>query len=122
MICDHIRDKKELNLLFNKEPMPNPYDWDFIVNNPNLFCFYDEKNGKLRGYITIQREDDKLTLSGASYRKNMTDNVNAINMVCNAFNEDMYSFTNVKAAKICLLRAGFKHIKDDMYIRRKENG
>lgn len=122
MICDHIRDSDELKLLYYKRPMPNQYDWDFLINNPNLFCFYDEKSGKLRGYITVQREGGKLTLSGASYRKNLADNVNAIVMVCNAFNEDMYSFTKVKPAKICLLKAGFKHIKGDMYIRRKENG
>ena len=122
MICDHIRDSDELKLLYYNRPMPNQYDWDFLINNPNLFCFYDEKSGKLRGYITVQREGGKLTLSGASYRKNLADNVNAIVMVCNAFNEDMYSFTKVKPAKICLLKAGFKHIKDDMYIRRKENG
>lgn len=122
MICDHIRDLEEFKLLYYKRPMPNQYDWDFLVNNPNLFCFYDEENGKLKGYITVQKEDDKLTLSGASYRKNMTDNINAIIMICNAFNEDMYSFTKVKPAKICLLKAGFKHIKDDIYIRRKQNG
>lgn len=122
MICDHIRNLEELNELYSFCKMPNQYDWDFLINNPNLFCFYDEESGKLRGYITVQKEDGKLTLSGASYRKNLADNVNAIVMVCNAFNEDMYSFTKVKPAKICLLKAGFKHIKDDMYIRRKENG
>ena len=68
------------------------------------------------------KEDDKLTLSGASYRKNMADNINAIVMVCEAFNENMYAFTRVKPAIICLLKAGFKHIKEDIYIRRKQNG
>lgn len=137
MICDKIRDKKEFLDFYNMYKLPNQYDWDFLCNNPNLFCFYDEEeNGKLRGYITVQREtvisplsnsppkgeNTYLTLSGASVRKNMSDNIDAILMVCKAFNEDMYSFTRVKPAKICLLRAGFKHIKDDMYIRRKENG
>lgn len=122
MICDKCRDEKELKLLYSKRPMPNQYDWDWLISNPHLFCFYDEENGKLRGYITVQREEGKLTLSGASYRKNMADNVNAIILVCEAFNEDMYSFTTVRPAIMALLRAGFKHIKDDMYIRRKQNG
>lgn len=119
MICDHCRDEKELYLLYTKKSMPNQYDWDFLKNNPNLFCFYDEENGELRGYITVQRENGVLTLSGASVRKNMAENIKAIIMVCKAFNEDMYSYTKVKAAKICLLKAGFKHIKDDEYVRYK---
>lgn len=127
MICDHCRDEKELYLLYTKKPMPNQYDWDFLINNPNLFCFYDEENGELKGYITVQRESplsprrerEVLTFSGASVRKNMAENIKAIIMVCKAFNEDIYSYTKVKAAKICLLRAGFKHIKDDEYVRYK---
>lgn len=132
MICDHCRNKAELFFIYTHIKMPNQYDWDFLCNNPNLFCFYDENNGKLRGYITVQREEltstlpypngegkKVLTLSGASVRKNMTDNINAIVKVCEAFNEDMYSVTRVKAAKICLLRAGFKKISNNIFVRYK---
>ena len=119
MILDHCRNEAELKLLYKKRPLPNQYDWDFLINNPNLFCFYDEKSEKLRGYITVQIENDLLTLSGASVRKNMTDNINAIVKVCEALDNDVYSFTRVKPAIICLLRAGFKHIKDDKFVRYK---
>jgi hypothetical protein len=119
MICDHCRNLKELNLIYRTRPLPNQYDWDFLINNPNLFCFYGENDGKLKGYITIQKENGKLTLSGASVRKNMSENINAIVKVCEAFKQDIYSYTKVKPAKICLLRAGFKHIKDDEYVRYK---
>lgn len=122
MICDHCRNFQELFLLYTKRPMPNQYDWAFLINNPYLFCFYDEGDGTLKGYITVQEENGKLTLSGASVRKNMADNINAIILVCNGFNQDMYAYTTVKPAKICLLRAGFKHIKDDEYIRSAKNG
>jgi hypothetical protein len=117
MICDHCRNIEELKELYTKRPMPNQYDWDWLINNPNLFCFYGEEKGDLRGFITVQREGGKLTLSGTSVRKNMSDNIDAIIMVCNAFSEDMYSYTKVKAAKLCLLKAGFKHIKKDEYMR-----
>ena len=122
MICDHCRNLEELKLIYRKRPMPNQYDWDFLINNPNLFCFYDEESGELKGYITVQLENGVLTLSGASVRKNMADNINAIVKVCEGFKQDMYAFTQVKPAKICLLRAGFKHIKDDKYVRRYKNG
>lgn len=122
MILDHLRNLEELKKLYNSRPMANQYDFDWLVNNPYLFCFYDENNGELRGYITVQNEEGELTLSGAAVRKNMADNINAIIKVCESFKQDMYSYTTSKPARICLLKAGFKHIKDDKYIRRYING
>lgn len=120
MICDHCRNIEELKKLYTQRPMAQQYDFDFLLNNPNLFCFYSEGiNEDLKGYITVQREGKYLTLSGASVRKNMSDNIDAIVKVCEAFKENMYSFTRSKPARICLLKAGFKHIKDDMYIRKR---
>lgn len=132
MIIDHCRDEKELYDLYTSRPMPNQYDWEFLISNPNLFCFYDEKQGFLRGFITVQREEvnthpltpkrrgnEVLTLSGTSIRGNMTENIQAIIKVCEAFDEDMYSFTPLKHAVLVLKKAGFKHIKDDIYVRKK---
>lgn len=122
MIIDHPRDIKELYNLYISRPMPNQYDWEFLINNPHLFCFYDEEKGYLRGYITVQRENGELTLSGASIPQNMPDNIEAIIKICNAFNEDMYSYTPLRHAALVLRKAGFKHIKDDKYIRTYFNG
>lgn len=124
MIIDKIRDKKEFEEFFKSRPMDDGiFSYDFIANNPHLYCFYDEEKGFLRGYINIYRHiDNKLFLSGASIRKNMPDNISAIIKVCEAYSEDMYSDTDKKEAKICLLKAGFKKIKDNLYMRCKANG
>lgn len=118
MIIDHIRNIEEFRAFYNKYKMPNQYDFDWLVNNPNLFCLYDE-NSVLWGYITVQREDGLLTLSGASKRKNMQENIRFINMVCDAFDEDMYAFTRVRPAIAVLRTAGFKKVYDDKYIKTK---
>jgi hypothetical protein len=34
----------------------------------------------------------------------------------------MYSDTDKKEAKICLLKAGFKKLKDNLFVRYKTNG
>lgn len=119
MIIDHCRDIEELKKLYVSRPMPSQYNFDWLVNNPNLFCFYDEINGNLRGFITIQLEGGKLTLSGTSVRKNMSDNIKAIITVCNAFKDNMYAYTKKKEAALVLKKAGFKHVSDDEYVRYK---
>ena len=120
MIIDHIRDLEEFRAFYNKYKMPNQYDFDWLIANPNLFCLYDE-NSVLWGYITVQREDGELTLSGASRRKNMATNIEFINMVCDAFDEDMYAFTRVRPAIAVLRKASFKRVYDGKYIRLRGN-
>lgn len=119
MIIDHCRDKEELFKLYTERPMPNQYNFEWLLNNPNLFCFYDEEKGFLRGFITVQKEGKYLTLSGTSIKGNMSDNIQAIIKVCEAFKENMYAFTKLKHAGLVLRKAGFKHIKNDKYVRYK---
>lgn len=119
MILDHCRDKKELYNLFINRPMNDGiFDFEFIFNNPHLYCFYDKDKGFLRGYINIYRDENKrLLLSGASVRKNMPENISAIIKVCEAYKENMYADTDKKEAMICLLKAGFKKIKENLFVR-----
>lgn len=119
MIIDHIRDLDEFVRFYKEYRMPKRYKLKWLIKNPNLFCVYHEKEGNLLGFITVQRESGYLTLSGASVRKNMLENIRFINMVCEAFNEDMYAFTKVKPAIVVLRNAGFKHVKKDMYVKEK---
>ncbi len=138
MIIDKCRDVEELKRLYNSRPMPFQYEFEFLINNPNLFCFYEEENhltpspspqsrggGKLRGFITVQYEYDEgekvLTLSGTSVRKNFKDNVDAIEMVCSLFDEDIYSFTPLKEAGLVLRKAQFERVDNKgKYIRRRK--
>ena len=119
MIIDKIRDEKEFYEMFKKYPMDDGiFDYNFLINNNGLYCFYDEEKGFLRGYINIYRdEENRLFLSGASIRKNMPDNIQAIIKVCNSYNENMYADTDKLEAKICLVKAGFKRLKDYLYVR-----
>lgn len=126
MIIDHVRDKDEFIKLYNERPMPFQYDIDFLLNNPLLFCLYDDDNdGALKAYITIQKEYGELTLSGASVRKNMPDNTQFIIMVCKAITDDIYAYTIKKEAALMLRKAGFKKIGEvdgfNKYLRKYKN-
>lgn len=123
MIIDHIRDIDEFKKLYDERPMPCPYDFEWLIKNPCLYCFYDDK---LLGFITIQYENIEnigrvLTLSGVSIPKNMPNIITAIITVCNAFNEDIYSYTPLKEAGLVLRKAGFEKVQDKTY-RRLKNG
>ena len=123
MIIDRCRDEKEFKDFFYKYPMDDGiYSLDFILNNPNLFCFYNEENGKLEAFISVCTDETKrLLLSGAGRRKNMQENINAVKMVCNIFDEDMFAETDKRPAQILLLKAQFEKIDNNLY-RRKING
>lgn len=113
MIIDHCRDIEELKRLYESRPMPSQYEFDWLVKNPNLFCFYGEKDGKLRGFITVQNEDGELTLSGTSIRKNYKDNIDAVSVVCRAFKKDIYAYTSLKEAGLVLKKSGFEKVYTD---------
>lgn len=117
MIIDHIRDYEEFKRLYDSRPMPSPYDYEWLIKNPCLYCFYEED--KLLGFITIQREGKELTLSGVSIPKNMSNIVMAIITVCDSFDEDMYSNTPLKHAGLVLKKAGFVKIDKNKYVRYK---
>lgn len=113
MIIDHIRNMEEFKKLYESRSMPSQYDFEWLVNNPNLFCFYDELKGFLRGFITVQVEDGELTLSGTSIRKNFKGNIEAVKTVCNSFKQDIYSYTRLKEASLVLKKSGFEKIYTD---------
>lgn len=124
MIIDHCRNKEEFEKFFYNYPMPkdNQFTFDWVINNPNLFCFYGEEKKDLRAYIVLHEENGNLYLSGASCRKNFLDNIQGIIKVCNAFDRDIYSYTTLKQAVLLLRKAGFKKNSDYEYIRTKQNG
>ena len=122
MIIDHIRDMQEFKELYDVRPMNDGiFSYDWIIKNPHLYCFYDEVRGFLKGFINIykNKDDGKLYLSGVAKPKILPDIITAIITVCNAFNEDMYSETDKREAKITLLKAGFKKISDTLFVRYK---
>lgn len=121
MIIDHIRNLEEFKNLYETRPMnDNLYTFEHIVNNPNLFCFYDEKDGKLLAFLFLNEDNDgNLYMSGASVPKNMSDNISGILKICNAIDKDMYAETEKKEAIFLLRKCGFKKISDNKLVRYK---
>ncbi len=119
MIIDHPRDIQEIKKLFDERPMQTDvYDFNFIINNPHLYCFYDENTDELLGFIFITEKNKKLFLSGVS-KPHIMPNINtAIITICNAYDKPMYSDTDLKHAVLVLRRAGFKQLRHTNIYKR----
>lgn len=123
MIIDKIRDVQELKNLFVLRPMQTDvYSFDFIVNNPHLYCFYGENDRLLKGIVFLTEIDNKFFLSGISIAKNLYNCIDAVNIVCDSYKQDIFSDTDLRHAVFVLKKAGFEKYKNNIYIRRYKNG
>lgn len=122
MIIDHVRNLKEFKRMFEMRPMhTDVYNLDFILNNPHLYCFYREDNGELSGFIFITENKGRLFLSGVTNEtipNRMAEINTAIITVCNAYNQDMYSDTDLRHAQLVLRKAGFKRLRHTNIFKR----
>lgn len=124
MRIEHPRDVKDLKKMFIERPMQTDLiNFDFIINNPHLYCFYDELNNELLGYVFITERNKRLFLNGVSKSRQMPNVVTAIIAICEAYNKPMYSDTDLKPAILVLRRAGFKRLRNtNIYKRSKKHG
>lgn len=119
MIVDRCLDIDEFIDFYKKYATENIARADAILDNWDYhFCFYDDEI-KLTGCIYLHDEDGKVMLSGFSKPKNYDIIIKAIKFISNLMRADtLYSRTNVKSAKLVLLRAGFTKIDDTLFIRK----
>mgnify|MGYP003540409572 CR=1 FL=1 len=108
MIVDRCLDIDEFIAFHEKYATKDIARADDILDNWDYhFCFYDEVTGKFM-------------LSGFTKPKNYDNIIEAIQWLSNFMRADtLYSRTKVKAAKLVLLRAGFKKIDDTFFVRKE---
>lgn len=86
-----------------KAVVNNTFYYAFYVDNVligGIYCFYRGRNLYLNGFAT---------------RHHHKENVECVKMVLSWFDCDMYAESIRKPAILCLLRAGFKKLKGDIY-------
>lgn len=121
MIVDRCLDIDEFIDFHEKYATEDIARADDILDNWDYhFCFYDETTCELLGCIYLEDEDGKVMLSGFTKPKNYDNIIEAIQWLSNFMRADtLYSRTKVKAAKLVLLRAGFKKIDDTLFVRKE---
>lgn len=88
--------------------------FDFVCQNTFFYMFLDDK--KLIGaiYYFID-EDEKLFLNGFSKRKMFHQNLECLKLSTTWFNCDIYAQAQNRASALCLLKCGFKRVKNNIF-------
>ncbi|MEI7474689.1 MAG: hypothetical protein WCK67_07905 [bacterium] len=113
-------DYKTVKRLFddNKNNLKAKYSFDFIIKNSHFFSVYEKT--KLIGCIYLFKEENKLFITAFAGRKTHLENIKALNIIINQFyNCDIYAETEHKTAIYCILKAGFKKVNNNLYIKEK---
>ena len=88
-----------------------------VVKNTFYYSFYNDET--LIGAIYCFYRDDKLFLNAFATRHHHNENIECFKKVLSWFNCDMYAESNKKTAIYCLLKCGFKKLKDNIFIYRR---
>lgn len=96
-----------------KDKLDDGGDFNKVIQNSHFFSFYSDN--KLIGCICFYEKNDKLFLNGFSNRKMHQANLVCLKKALDFYNCDVYAECKEKPAILCLLKTGFKKIKDNLY-------
>ena len=97
----------------NQEKIADTNPFEFIRDNTLFYLFLlDEKP---IGAIYYFKVDDKLYLNGFAIRKNLEANLACLKWSTTWFNCNIYAEAQNRASAYCLLKTGFKRIKENVF-------
>lgn len=103
----------------NQEKICDPNSFEFIINKTLFYLFV--KNKRIIGAIYYFLDNEKLFLNGFSERKTFNENIEALKLSTTWFKSNIYAEAQNRASALCLLRAGFKRLKGNLFILQRYN-
>ena len=104
----------------NQDKICDSNSFNFIIRNTLFYCFIDD--GALLGAIYFfVDEEDKLFLNAYAGRKHFDLNIECVKLSTKWFNCDIYAEAQNRASAICLLKAGFKRVKDKLFVFKHQS-
>ena len=94
-------------------------DFESIINDTLFYAFHTDEGNFVSCAYYYLKEDGKLYLNAFGVRKMHEFNIEALKTMFNWFNCDIYATTPHKTAILCLLRAGFEKINNELYVKKK---
>ncbi|MCM1004236.1 MAG: hypothetical protein NC408_07845 [Candidatus Gastranaerophilales bacterium] len=106
----------ELRVLYekNQEKICDTNSFDFIRDNTLFYMFVN--NDSLIGAIYYFMDNDLLFLNGFAKPKGHSLNLRCLLISLSWFNTDIYAEAQNRASALCLLKCGFKRVKDKLFV------
>ena len=108
--------EKQLKLLYEKSQSKicDSNTFEFIRDNTLFYMFLVDN--KPVGAIYYFLDNGKLFLNAYAIRKNFEANIKCLRLSTSWFNCNIYAEAQNRASALCLLRSGFKRLKDNIFI------
>lgn len=98
----------------NQDKIKDSSSYEFVRNNTLFYLFL--KNKCVIGVIYYFMIDEKLFLNAFSNRKTFNENLYCLNLSLSWFKTNVYAEAQNRASALCLLRCGFKRVKDNLFV------
>lgn len=111
--------EKELKLLYekNQDKICDTNTFEFIRDNTWFFMFLNDDY--LVGAIYYFKDNDKLYLNGFAKRKLFHTNLLCLTLSTTWFKSNIYAEAQNRASALCLIRCGFKRVKDNLFVLKR---
>lgn len=112
---DYEFNYKELKKLYKKyrKQLEDEREFREVVQTTFIYSFF--KDNKFILCVYYYYEDGKLYVNAFSKRHNHLENMICFKESLNWFNCNIYARSKLKTSILCLLRAGFKKIDNNLY-------
>ena len=98
----------------NQGKITDTNSFEFIRDNTLFYLFLIDK--EVLGVIYYFIEDGKLFLNGFAKRNSLFEKLYCLLWSTTWFNTDIYAEAQNRASAFCLLKSGFKRVKDNLFV------
>lgn len=108
--------KAQIKELYEKsqEKICDPNSFSFIIEHTLFYAFF--LDGTFIGAIYYFMDGEKLFLNGFAVPKNHVANLYCLKLSTTWFACPIYAEAQNRASTLCLLRCGFKRVKENLFI------
>jgi len=103
----------------NQAKINDTNSFDFIIQNTLFYGFINENCALIGAIYFFVDEDGKLFLNAYAGRGHHEENLECVRLSTTWFSCDIYAEAQNRASALCLLRCGFKRLKDNIFVFRK---
>ena len=107
--------KSQIKKVYEKyqEKIRDSNSFSFVIKNTLFYSFF--LDGAFIGAIYYFMENDKLFLNAFALPKNHQVNLECLQLSTTWFKKPIYAEAQNRASALCLLRSGFKRVKEKLF-------